>query len=153
VNINDVVNDSIKIFQVELEKNGIDLKVNNDLPIIYCDSKWISHVFTNLINNAIKFIGDQLSPKIRIGYEEKVDFYQFYVEDNGMGVQKEFQERIFDPFQRIYTGKDIEGSGMGLSIVKKILEIHAGKVWVESEKGKGSTFYFTLPKRSKNSKP
>ena len=145
-----IVNEAIKIFQVDLEKKGIKIKVDNDLPVIYCDSRWIDQVFTNLINNAIKFIGNRPSPQINIGYEEKGDFYQFYVKDNGMGVHKEFQEKIFDPFQRIHTGEDIEGSGMGLAIVKKIVEIHGGSVWVESEKDKGSIFYFTLPKKGKD---
>ncbi len=146
----DIVNESIKIFQVELEEKGIEVKVDEDLPVIYCDSKWTAHVFTNLINNAIKFIGDHPSPRIKIGYEEKGNFYQFYVEDNGIGVQKKFQEKIFDPFQRVHTGDNIEGSGMGLAIVKKIVEIHGGKVWIESERGKGSIFYFTLPRKGKD---
>ena len=146
----DIVNEAIKIFQVELEKKGIKLKVDDDLPVIYCESRWIDQVFTNLINNAIKFIGDRSPPQINIGHEEKGDFYQFYVKDNGMGVHKEFQEKIFDPFQRIHTGEDIEGSGMGLAIVKKIVEIHGGNVWVESEEGKGSIFYFTLPQKGKD---
>ena len=130
-----------------LEKNGIKLVVEKNLPTIYCDRERIYQVFENLLSNAVKFVQESKNPQIEVGYEEKEAFHQFYVRDNGIGIDPKYHRRIFKMFRRLEEAKDREGSGLGLAIVSRIIQHHGGKVWVESEKGKGATFYFTLPKK------
>jgi PAS domain S-box-containing protein len=114
------------------------------LPLINADPAQISLVFQNLIANAIKFRRDE-PPYIHISAEKINHHWKFAVRDNGIGIDSAFNNRIFEIFQRLHTRDKYPGSGVGLAIVKKIIERHGGKIWVESEVGKGSTFYFTLP--------
>jgi signal transduction histidine kinase len=101
-------------------------------------------VIQNLIDNAAKFIGDQPGPLIEIGATtDKEGNPVFYVRDNGIGIAPEHQDRIFGLFNKLDATS--EGTGIGLTLVKRIIEIHGGRIWVESEVGKGATFYFTLP--------
>jgi signal transduction histidine kinase len=98
----------------------------------------------NLIDNAAKFMGDQISPRIEIGQQGYKDGMPlFYVRDNGIGIPPEFMENIFGLFNKLDART--EGTGVGLALVKRIIEFHQGKIWAESELGKGATFYFTLP--------
>ncbi|UCD88110.1 MAG: GHKL domain-containing protein, partial [Desulfobacterales bacterium] len=134
-----------------LNEKGIELHVANNLPTICCDRDRVCQVFENLIVNAIKFIGDKKTPKIEIGYKERAkraEFHQFYVKDTGIGIAPEYHRKIFERFQRLKEIEDEEGTGLGLAIVERIVNNHGGRVWVESKKGKGATFYFTLPKAS-----
>ena len=101
-------------------------------------------LFQNLIGNAIKFCAEK-SPQIQVGAERQGDEWVFSVRDNGIGIDMEFAERVFTLFQRLHTRTEYPGTGMGLSICKKIVERHGGRIWVEAEPGKGSTFSFTLP--------
>jgi PAS domain S-box-containing protein len=132
--------------QDRLLKKGIDLVVADDLPTIHCDGGRIYQVFENLLVNAIKFMGDAQYPKIEIGYQDNADVHQFYVRDNGIGIDPKDHQRIFKMFRRLREIEDDEGTGMGLAIVDRIVKSHGGEVWVESEKGKGATFHFSLPK-------
>jgi signal transduction histidine kinase len=132
--------------QAQLKEKGIKLAVSDNLPAICCDRERISQVFENLLVNAIKFVGNTKNPKVEIGYEDKGDIHQFYVKDNGIGIDPECHQEIFDMFHRLKEIRDQEGTGIGLAIVERIVKSHGGKVWVESEKGKGATFYFILPK-------
>jgi light-regulated signal transduction histidine kinase (bacteriophytochrome) len=102
-------------------------------------------VFRNLIANAIKF---NLAPEptVTIGVKEEPSEFQFAVRDNGIGIAKEHFDRIFVIFQRLNRAEEYQGTGAGLTIVKKIIERHGGRIWVESEEGKGTTFFFTVPK-------
>ena len=103
----------------------------------------------NLVNNSIKYIGENnVSPQIRIGYREDKNADLFFVRDNGIGINRQFHEKIFMLFQRGAQdpNSEEEGSGIGLAIVKKIIENHNGKIWVESQPGNGSTFYLSFPK-------
>ncbi|MCK4487788.1 MAG: two-component sensor histidine kinase, partial [Desulfobacterales bacterium] len=100
----------------------------------------------NLLVNAIKFMGGAEPPKIEIGYEDRQDFHQFYVRDNGIGIDPRYHRKIFEMFQRLKQIEDEEGTGLGLAIVERMVNNHGGDVWVESEKAKGATFHFTLPK-------
>jgi two-component system CheB/CheR fusion protein len=93
-------------------------------------------------------MGDTKNPKIQIGYEHMGDFHVFYVRDNGIGIDPKHHQKIFERFHRLRQIEDEEGTGLGLAIVKRIVNNHGGTVWVESEKGKGAAFYFTLPKAS-----
>jgi len=131
-----------------LEENGIELLLADNLPTIYCDGERIYQVFENLLVNAIKFVRGTRNPRIEVAYEDKGSFHQFSVRDNGIGIDPKYHQKIFAVFHQVQEIKDQESSGLGLAIVGRIIDSHEGKVWVESEKGKGATFYFTLPKTS-----
>ncbi len=128
--------------------------VVGELPVVHCEKDRITQLFINLIDNAVKYIGSPEEPKIEVACEDKGDEWQFYVRDNGIGIPREYHAKLFQMFERIpgEGARDIAGTGLGLAIVKKIVELHRGRVWVESEVGKGSTFYFTLPKNQKGGK-
>lgn len=117
--------------------------VADHLPEIPVDASQIQRLFQNLIMNGLKY-NQSSKPKVEIGYKNCGDSNPFFVKDNGIGISEKFHEKIFGVFQRLHTGKEYPGSGMGLALCKKIVEHHGGKIWVESEPGKGSTFYFTL---------
>ncbi|MDY6857532.1 MAG: PAS domain S-box protein [Thermodesulfobacteriota bacterium] len=130
----------------QLEKGGISFITNDTLPYVYCNRKRIRQLLENLISNSIKFMGEEKSPFIEVGCEDRGRFFKFYVKDNGIGIEEKYHEKIFLIFQRLREIDGVEGTGIGLSIVKRIVENHGGKIWVESERGEGTTFYFTLPK-------
>ena len=124
--------------------NGVTMKVAEDLPPVWGVPTMIGEVFANLVSNAVKF-NDKALPEVEIGWKDgKNGTYIFFVKDNGPGIESEWQEKIFGLFEKLDRNK--EGTGAGLAICKRIVEEHGGRMWVESEVGKGSTFYFTLPK-------
>ncbi|UTB32348.1 MAG: ATP-binding protein [Methanobacterium sp. ERen5] len=120
--------------------------IHDKLPTVRCDSSQLGQVFQNLISNSIKF--HETTPKIHISAEETDEEWILGVSDEGIGIGPEHQKQIFDVFKRLHTRKKYPGTGIGLSICKRVVERHNGKIWVESELGKGSSFYFTLPKKS-----
>jgi signal transduction histidine kinase len=128
-----------------ITQKGVEILVKDKLPRIFCDRIRLVEVFLNLISNAIKF-NDKPKPVIEIGCQDKGDFYEFYVKDNGMGIKEEYFDKIFEVFQRLGKREDVEGTGAGLTIVKKIVQMHKGKIWLESKPLEGSVFYFTIPK-------
>ena len=132
--------------QHQLAEGNIELMLAQSFPVITCDEERIYQVFQNLLSNAIKFTAAVDKPGIEIGYRDQQDVHQFYVRDNGIGIAPKDHKRIFEMFQQAKRVKDDEGTGLGLAIVQRILTDHGGDVWVDSEKGKGATFYFTLPK-------
>lgn len=117
----------------------------NDLPTVRADESQILQLFQNLVANAIKFRSSE-SPKVNICCSQEKDYWLFAVSDNGIGIAPQNQDRIFEVFQRLHTTDVYSGSGIGLAICKRIVERHKGRIWVTSEEGKGSTFFFTLPK-------
>ncbi len=127
-----------------IEENNAVITYDN-LPTIMGDLPQIRQLFQNLISNAIKFHGDE-PPKIHISVKEFEKEWLFGVSDNGIGINPNHQEQIFNIFKRLHTRKDYEGTGIGLAICKSILERHGGKIWVVSEENKGSTFYFNMSK-------
>lgn len=116
------------------------------LPVIYGFKLELRLLFQNLITNAIKFHKKTEIPKIRIYFVEKKLHYQFSITDNGIGISEEYQSKIFVIFQRLHNREEYEGTGIGLSHCKKIVELHGGEIWVNSKKDEGSTFNFTIPK-------
>lgn len=114
------------------------------LPIVMGDEMQLIQLFQNLIGNAIKFRADR-PLQVQIGAERQAGQWQFWVRDNGIGIEPEFVERIFVIFQRLHSRNEYPGTGIGLAICKKIVERHGGRIWVEAEVGQGSTFYFLLP--------
>jgi PAS domain S-box-containing protein len=121
-----------------------DVVITRDpLPIVLADSTQLTRIFQNLIVNGVKFCGAQ-QPKIHIGAEYKKGCWIFSVRDNGIGIEPQYRERIFVLFQRLHTRSEYTGTGIGLAICKRIVERHNGKIWLESDLGKGSTFFFTL---------
>jgi len=137
--------DAIKSnLDVRLKEVGATI-TNDTLPVITANKTQMIQLFQNLIQNAIKFCGDA-PPTVHIGVEKKEEFWEFFVRDNGIGIQPAYQQKIFEIFQRLHKRSEYPGTGIGLAICKKILERHGGNIWVKSDLDKGSTFYFTLPR-------
>jgi len=144
VDLNALLLDVKEDLAYSLEEKHVDLKLAKDFPKVTCDRVRIREVFTNLISNAIKYSKKDVRPAIEVGYSKKDGFYEFFVKDNGIGIEKDYYDRVFQIFQRLHAKGEHEGTGAGLTIVKKIIENHGGKIWVESKVDKGSTFYFTI---------
>ncbi len=144
----ELVKDTLDVILSPLLAQKVKIKVQQDLPFIYCDKTRAIEVLQNLISNAIKFMGEQPDPQIQIGLngiDPETGYPIFYIKDNGIGIERQYHEQVFGLFNRL-NPQQTEGTGIGLALVKRIIEIHGGKIWVESEgKNKGSTFYFTLP--------
>jgi PAS domain S-box-containing protein len=126
-----------------IDEKGARIFAEGDFPAVFGDPTQLTSLFQNLIGNAVKFSGDV--PEVRISVRRENDEYLFSVQDNGIGMEKRDMERIFLIFQRLGSKGHYEGTGIGLSICKKIVERHGGRIWAESERGRGSTFHFTLP--------
>ena len=105
----------------------------------------INQIFQNIISNAIKFKKEDEPLTIKIQSENKGSHWELAIEDNGIGIEKEHQEKIFAPFQKLHSEQEYSGSGIGLATCKRIVDMHKGEIWVESEKDKGTKFVFTLP--------
>ncbi len=136
--------EALVIVHGQLETRGVTFTLGPDLPIVYGDRQRLIEVLQNLIDNAVKFMGDQPNPHIEIGQQGEEDGKPvFYVKDNGIGISPEYHERVFGLFDKLDA--KTEGTGIGLALVKRIIEFHGGRIWVESAAGEGSTFYFTLP--------
>jgi light-regulated signal transduction histidine kinase (bacteriophytochrome) len=116
------------------------------LPQIHAHRSPMRQVFQNLIGNALEYSNKDIPVQIHVAFKELKDHWQFAVIDNGIGIEKEYFDKIFIIFQRLHSKDEYSGTGMGLAIAKKIIETQGGKIWVESESGKGSAFYFTIKK-------
>ena len=142
--LNVVIHDIISMMDIIISEKNVKLVIPKPLPTIVCDSLRITEVFRNLITNAIKY-NDKSEKLIEIGYESGT----FYVKDNGIGIYKNFYNDIFRIFKRLNDEDDkVKGTGVGLTFVKKIIERHGGSIWLESEIGLGTTFYFNIPNMS-----
>lgn len=138
-----VLEEALIGLKMSIKESGAKI-IADKLPIVHIDPVQLSQLFQNLISNAIKFHGDLL-PEIHISASRLDKAWWFAVKDNGIGIEPQYTERIFLIFHRLHTRKKYTGTGIGLSLCKKIVERHGGKIWVESEPGQGSTFYFTIP--------
>ena len=139
-----------KVLDIVLTNLSVSIAENNvkvtheSLPTVFADKNQMLQVFQNLITNAIKFRGEK-PPEINISAQKGEREWTFAVKDNGIGIESNHQKQIFEVFKRLHTREEYPGTGIGLSIVQKIIKHHGGRIWVESEPGKGSTFYFTIP--------
>jgi signal transduction histidine kinase len=138
-----VVRQAVANLKAAVEESRAAVTFDN-LPTIMADEMQMIRLFQNLIGNAIKF-KDGGTPEVRISAEKKEDYWIFSVRDNGIGMDPKYLDKIFAVFQRLHTREDYAGTGIGLAVCKKIVERHGGRIWVESEPGRGSTFFFTLP--------
>jgi len=116
---------------------------HDPLPVLVADSR-IEHVLQNLLGNAIKYSHKGIPPAIHVSARKEGDTWVFSVNDNGIGIEPQYHQAIFQVFQRLH-GRDVPGTGIGLALSQKIVETNSGRIWVESEPGRGSTFYFTVP--------
>ncbi len=143
-NSNQLVKEALSELKKEIDDAGAEI-ICDELPIIQADSFRLSLLFTNLINNAVKYTVPGRTPVIRISCEKVDKTWRFSVADNGIGIDKAYYTQIFVAFKRLYTQEEHEGSGIGLAICKRIVEQHKGRIWVKSEPGSGSTFFFSIP--------
>ena len=144
VSFDALVNEALELTEGRLHERGVDVRVDSDLPSVYGDVKRLLELVQNLIDNAAKYMGDQPEPRIEIGHSGFANGKPiFFVRDNGMGIAPEHHEQVFGLFNKLDS--NVEGTGVGLALVKRIVEFHGGSIWIESEAGKGATFLFTLP--------
>lgn len=139
----DIVLEALYQLSEKLKSGGVDISVAEDLPEVHVDRLRIVEVLVNLIENSVKYMGDQPRPQIEIGCINVFDGAAFFVRDNGIGIDQDQLEKVFELFYKI--DRKSEGTGAGLAIVKRIIEVHGGRIWIESEKGNGCAVYFTLP--------
>lgn len=139
-----IVRDAVGLVTGRIAENGVSVEIDPELPSVYVDQARFTQVMQNLLDNAVKFMGGQTEPQIWVGQRRDGEEAVFFVRDNGMGIAPEYQERIFGLFDKLDAKTD--GTGIGLALVKRIVETHGGRVWVESDGlGKGSAFCFTIP--------
>lgn len=144
VNCNTALDEAIKSLDPEITESCAFIRREN-LPVIQAKTGQIVQLFENLISNAIKFRGGK-TPEIHVGCSSGQAEWRFMVKDNGIGIDPQFKERIFSIFQRLHDRSEYPGTGIGLSLCRKIVENFGGRIWVESQPGEGSAFYFTIPK-------
>ena len=135
--------------RVAINESGAEVTCE-PLPCLMGDESQLIQLIQNLISNAIKYHGPE-TPVVRISAEKQDDMWVFSVRDNGIGIEPQYFEKIFLMFQRLNNQRDISGSGVGLAICRKIAERHGGEIWLESEPGKGSIFYFSIPENGRES--
>ncbi len=146
-----IVEDVLKLLRPQIQAKGIVVDVQKDLPDIYGEKKRFMQVMENLLVNAVKYIGiENPCPRIDIGVQDRDGQNVFFVRDNGIGIEEIYFEKVFQVFQRLPSAKRVgQGTGIGLAIVKRIIEHHGGSVWVTSTPGEGSIFYFTINNKDK----
>jgi len=142
VNCGNIVNSIIEYYSKEIEDRNISIEIG-ELPVVRCDTIMMQSLFSNLVANALKFTRNTDNPRITIGYDENIE--AIYIKDNGVGFDMEYHDKIFQVFQRLHLPEEYDGTGIGLAIVKRVVERHKGSVWAESELKKGTTFFIKLP--------
>ena len=138
------VADALALFEPQIRNAGGSVVVE-PLPTVMADPAQLEQVFTNLVSNAFKYRRPGVPPAIRVSAARRADLWEFAVADNGIGIEDEYRDRIFEMLRRLHTHDRYEGTGIGLAVVRKIVERHGGTVRVESTPGEGSTFFFTMP--------
>ena len=142
--LTELAHEAVSLLTGQIKARGVDVEIDPKMPRVFGDRIRLLEVFQNLIGNAVKFMGDQPTPRVEVGARREGAEVVCYVQDNGMGIVSAYHEKIFGLFDRL--DQQIEGTGVGLTIVKRIVEVHGGRIWVESEgEDRGATFFFTLP--------
>jgi len=140
---NSVLSKVIANLSVAIEQNNVII-TTDDLPTVMADASQMQGLFKNLVGNAIKFRSEH-APRVHLSAKQYRNKWLFSVQDNGLGIDPQYKDKIFLIFQRLHSKEEYPGTGIGLALCKRIVERHGGKIWVDSNVGKGSTFYFTLP--------
>ncbi len=139
----EIVDEALELVTGTVCERGVEVEVASDLPGVHGDRARLVGALQNLLENAVRYMGRQASPRIEIGWRRDESEQVLFVRDNGIGIDPEYHGKIFELFERLDATRG--GSGVGLAVVKRIVELHGGRVWVESEgEGHGSTFCFTL---------
>ncbi|MCA9143887.1 MAG: hypothetical protein H6821_12035 [Planctomycetaceae bacterium] len=146
VDVHDVLNEAMANLSVAIEECAAEVTCD-EMPSVLGDRDQLVRLFQNLIGNSIKFRRDE-APRIRVNAQANMNHWHFSVSDNGIGLEQQYADRIFVIFQRLHTRTKYPGTGLGLAITKRIVERHGGRMWVESQPGVGSTFFFTLPRNA-----
>ncbi len=142
INLNTLIE---KIIYRVAPPDNIEITIENELPILTCSRNGLMQIFQNLLSNAITFM-DKPQGQVKIGCSEEGKFWKLSVTDNGPGIAEENFEKIFQIFHTLSPPEEMETKGVGLTLVKKIVELYGGRIWIESKLGQGSTFFFTIPK-------
>lgn len=145
INMQDLLDEIVLHYKPQIEESGAEINIG-EMPVIEAEPTSMKLIFQNLISNAIKYQKEGASPKIDIQSSETESDWKFSISDNGIGIPDEYKEQVFQLFKRLHSVDEFPGSGMGLATCKKIIEQHGGTIWVESEPGEGSTFYFRISK-------
>lgn len=146
VDINSILKEVLQNIQKLIEENDADIIIKKELPVLPASKTDMTRLLQNLLSNAIKFRKKEINPVIIINAIEQDEDWLFSIQDNGIGIEKEKAEKIFEPFVRLHSQQTYEGTGIGLAVCKKVVEHYSGRIWIESEEGIGTTFYFTLNK-------
>lgn len=145
LDMNILVHEVVEKFYFEIQNRKIEWEISN-LPIVNADYTMMKQVWTNLIDNALKYSRNNELTKIKIGIAEEKDYYKFFIQDNGVGFDMKYAGKLFGVFQRLHSQTEFEGTGIGLANVQRIIHKHNGRIWADAELNKGATFYYTLPK-------
>ena len=137
-------NSALENLHASIKESNAQVSIET-LPGVFADATQLTQLFQNLIGNAIKYRNER-RPEIRVAAKPNGNEWTFSVQDNGIGIEPQYSERIFQMFQRLHTRAEYSGTGIGLAVCRKIVERHGGRIWVESQPGKGSIFLFTIPR-------
>lgn len=146
VNMRELIDEVMHDISLSMPSSGTEIIIH-DLPNAFCDTSMLKQVWTNLISNAIKYSQKKPNPRVEIGATKENSHYVYFVKDNGAGFNMAHYNKLFSIFQRLHTESEFSGTGIGLAVVKRIIERHDGRIWAESEIGQGSSFYFTLKEK------
>ena len=149
VSLEELARETLELVGAQVKENGVHVEISPDLPVVFGDRVRLREVLQNLIDNAVKYMGDQSQPRVEIGSRRDANQTICYVRDNGIGIEPRYHEKVFGLFDQL--DQKAEGTGIGLALAKRIVEVHGGRIWVESEgSGHGSTFCFTIAARSES---
>ncbi len=150
VDTGEIIKSVLQDLEYQIKEKGAEIILPESFPVIKnAERQRIYQIFVNLISNSLKY-NDKEKPRIEVGWKEEGDYYTFYVNDNGIGFDMKYSQKIFQIFQRLHTDDDFEGTGMGLALVKKIIDTYGGEIWAVGKPGEGATFYFKIPKEVKD---
>ena len=150
VDTNALVSRVKNLLESRIEKADFRVSIVGELPVVEGHESTLILIFQNLLENAIKFVPPGQIPEIVLQSEIEDQFHHFSIRDNGIGIEEKFQNTIFKIFERLHTNEVYSGTGIGLAIVKKAVQLHDGEIWIVSSLGSGSTFHFTLSKKPQN---